>query len=69
MAALLVFVVIASVGVLAPLALAVALGDRSRAPLDTLRGWMALNNATIMAVLFVVIGAKLIGDAVVAFFS
>ncbi len=69
MAALLVFVVIASVGVLAPLVLAVALGDRSRPPLDTLRGWMALNNATIMAVLFVVIGAKLVGDAVVAFCS
>ena len=36
----------------------------------SLRGWMAaLNNATIMAVLFVVIGAKLVGDAVTAFFS
>ena len=68
-AALLVFVVIASVGVFAPLVLSVALGDRSRAPLDTLRNWMALNNATIVAVLFVVIGAKLIGDAVTAFFS
>ena len=68
-AALLVFVVIASVGVLTPFVLAVALGDRSRAPLDALRNWMALNNATIMAVLFVVIGAKLVGDAVVAFFS
>ena len=68
-AALLVFVVIASVGVLVPLVLAVALGDRSRAPLDTLRSWMALNNATIMAVLFVVIGAKLVGDAVAVFFG
>ena len=68
-AALLVFVLIASIGVLTPLVLAVGLGDRSRAPLEALRGWMALNNATIMAVLFVVIGAKLVGDAVTAFFS
>ena len=66
---LLVFVVIASVGVLTPLVLATALGDRSQKPLDTVRGWMALNNATIMAVLFLIIGAKLIGDAMVAFFG
>jgi threonine/homoserine/homoserine lactone efflux protein len=68
-AALLIFVVIASVGVLSPLVLTVALGDRSRAPLHTLRGWMAVNNAAIMAVLFLVIGAKLVGDALAAFFS
>ena len=30
---------------------------------------MARNNATIMAVLFLIIGAKLIGDAMVAFFG
>lgn len=66
--ALLVFVVIASIGVLTPVVLAAVLGDRSRAPLDTLRGWMARNNATVMAVLFLVIGAKLVGDAVAAFF-
>jgi len=45
------------------------LGGRSQEPLDTLRGWMAGNNATIMAVLFLVIGAKLVGDAVAAFFN
>lgn len=66
---LLVFVVIASVGVLTPLALALALGDRSRVPLDALRGWMAVNNAVIMAVLFLVIGAKLVGDAIAIFFG
>jgi threonine/homoserine/homoserine lactone efflux protein len=68
-AALLIFVVIASIGVLTPVVLAAVLGDRSRAPLDTLRGWMARNNATVIAVLFLVIGAKLVGDAVAAFFS
>jgi threonine/homoserine/homoserine lactone efflux protein len=68
-AVLLVFVLLASLGVLTPLVLSIALGDRSRAPLDALRGWMARHNAVIMAVLFVVIGAKLIGDAVAGFSS
>jgi threonine/homoserine/homoserine lactone efflux protein len=59
-----VFVLLASAGVLTPLVLALALGDRSRDLLDGLRGWMARYNATIMAVLFMLIGVKLIGDAV-----
>jgi threonine/homoserine/homoserine lactone efflux protein len=58
------FIVVASAGVLTPLVLAVALGERSREPLDRLRGWLARYNAVIMSVLFLVIGAKLIGDAV-----
>lgn len=58
------FVVIASVGVLTPLVLALALGDRSRDVLDGIRGWMARNNAVIMAVLFLLIGAKLVGDSI-----
>ena len=65
--ALLVFVLLASAGVLTPLLLALALGDRSRGVLDALRGWMARHNSAIMAVLFVVIGAKLIGDGIAGF--
>ena len=57
------FVLLASAGVAAPLVLAIALGDRSRALLDGLRGALTRHSAAIMAVLFVVIGAKLIGDA------
>jgi len=63
-AVLLGFVLIGSVGVLAPLVLAVALGDRSRDLLEGIRSWMARHSAAIMAVLFLLIGAKLIGDAV-----
>jgi threonine/homoserine/homoserine lactone efflux protein len=63
-AVLAVFVLIASVGVLTPLLLAVVLGDRSGPLLEGLRGWMARHNAAIMSVLFVLIGTKLIGDAV-----
>jgi threonine/homoserine/homoserine lactone efflux protein len=61
------FVLIASVGVLTPLVLTLALGDRSHGLLEGLRGWMARYNAVIMAVLFLLIGAKLIGDAISGF--
>jgi threonine/homoserine/homoserine lactone efflux protein len=61
------FVLIASVGVLTPLVLTLALGDRSHGLLEGLRGWMTRYNAVIMAVLFLLIGAKLIGDAISGF--
>jgi threonine/homoserine/homoserine lactone efflux protein len=64
---LLVFVALASAGVLTPLVLSVALGERSGALLERIRGWMAQNNAVIMAVLLLLIGAKLIGDAISGF--
>lgn len=68
-ALLLGFVLVASAGVLTPLVLALALGDRSRELLEGLRGWMARYNAVIMGLLFLLIGAKLIGDAVSGFSS
>jgi threonine/homoserine/homoserine lactone efflux protein len=58
------FVLVASVGVLAPVVVAVALGDRSRSLLDGLRTALTRHSAAIMAALFLVIGAKLIGDAI-----
>ena len=61
------FVLVASAGVLTPLLLSIALGDRSRELLDRLRSWMARYNAVIMAALFLLIGAKLIGDAISGF--
>jgi hypothetical protein len=59
-----VFVVIGSLGVLGPLALAFGLGERSKPLLDRLRSWMAANNTVIMAVLLLIIGAKLVGDGI-----
>ena len=59
-----VFVVIASLGTGAPVAIYLALGERSKPLLDRLRSWMAANNTVIMAVLFLVIGAKLLGDGI-----
>jgi threonine/homoserine/homoserine lactone efflux protein len=66
---LLVFVLVGSLGVLAPLVLSLALGARSQKALDELRGWMARYNTVIMTVLFLIIGAKLIGDSVSGFSS
>ena len=66
-AVLIAFVLIASVGVLTPLIVALVLGARSRGLLGAIRDWMARYNAAIMTVLFLLIGAKLIGDAISGF--
>jgi threonine/homoserine/homoserine lactone efflux protein len=62
--ALAVFVVIGTLGVGAPVVLYFTLGERSRRLLDGLKRWMAAHNAAIMAVLLLVIGAKLLGDGI-----
>lgn len=62
-----VFVVVASIGVAAPVVIAFALGDRSQKILADLKGWLAHNNAAIMAVLLLIIGVKLIGNAISGF--
>jgi hypothetical protein len=63
-AALAVFIAIASLGVGAPVVIYFAMGDRAATVLGGLRDWMVGENATIMAVLFLVFGAKLVGDAI-----
>jgi len=65
--ALAVFVLVGTLGVGAPVVIYFALGERSRHILDELKTWMNANNAAIMAVLCLVIGAKLIGDAISGF--
>jgi threonine/homoserine/homoserine lactone efflux protein len=62
-----IFVLIASIGVAAPVVIFFALGERSREILDRLKDWMAHNNAVIMATLLLIIGVKLIGDAIAGF--
>jgi threonine/homoserine/homoserine lactone efflux protein len=62
--ALVVFAVIASLGVAAPVVISFAMGERSADLLDRLKTWMARNNAVIMTVLLLVIGVKLVGDAI-----
>ena len=43
------------------------MGEKCRTILDRLKGWMIHNNAVVMAVLCLVIGAKLVGDAISGF--
>ncbi len=59
-----VFALIGTIGVAVPVFIYFALGSRSAELLDRLKGWMAANNAVIMTVLLLVIGVKLIGDAI-----
>ncbi len=60
--ALIVFVLIGTLGTGAPLVIYFAMGDRAGQVLSDLKAWLSGSNAAIMAVLCLVIGAKLIGD-------
>jgi threonine/homoserine/homoserine lactone efflux protein len=66
-AAYVVFVAIASIGVAAPVVVYFVLGERSRSLLDELKTWLARENGVIMAVLLLIIGVKLIGNAISGF--
>lgn len=59
-----VFAFIATIGVAAPVVIYFAMGDRAGPILDSSKAWMAAHNAVIMAVLCLVIGAKLVGDGI-----
>src|SRR5215218_5106037 len=61
-----IFVLVATIGVGAPVVIALAMGDRAGRILDELKTWMAANNAVIMAVLLLILGVKLIGDGIAA---
>ena len=62
--ALILFIVIGSIGVGAPVAIYFGMGDRAAGILASLRDWMTAHNAAIMMVLCLIIGAKLIGDGI-----
>jgi Sap, sulfolipid-1-addressing protein len=59
-----VFALIGTIGVGTPVVIYFALGQRSEKMLAALKDWMGRHNAVIMSVLCLVIGAKLIGDAI-----
>ena len=62
--AYLVFALVGTIGVGTPVVLYFALGSRADKPLAGLKDWMSEHNAVIMSVLCLVIGVKLIGDAI-----
>jgi hypothetical protein len=61
-----VFALIATLGVGIPVGIYFVLGERSAKPLAGLKDWMSQYSAVIMSVLCLIIGVKLIGDAISA---
>ena len=59
-----VFVLMATTGVGAPVVIYFAMGERSRLLLNRLKHWMAQHSAVILAVLWLLIGLKLINDGI-----
>jgi hypothetical protein len=57
---LIVFVVVASLTIAAPVVYHLLGGEHAKAALDELKGWLAVHNAAVMTVLFLVLGADLI---------
>jgi threonine/homoserine/homoserine lactone efflux protein len=68
-AAVIVFMLLASLTVGLPVVWFLAAGESAKKKLDTLRGYLVQYNWVIMMVLFIVLGAKLIGQALPAFFD
>ncbi len=62
-----VFTVIAGASVMVPVAGYLLARDRMSGPLQSLRVWLVHNNATVMAVLLLVIGVTMIGKGIGSF--
>jgi hypothetical protein len=59
-----VFTIIATIGVAVPMAIYLFMGAKAAETLQSLKEWMARNNTAVMAVLLLIIGIKLVGDAI-----
>ena len=59
---LIVFVVLGSVTIAGPVVYYLVGGDQAKAALDSMKDWLAVHNAAVMTVLFLVFGVKLIAD-------
>lgn len=60
----LVYVVLASVTLIVPVVGYAAARDAMVPALDTMKVWLMANDATVMATLFLVLGAKVLGDGI-----
>jgi hypothetical protein len=58
------YVALGSVGILAPLVVYLARVDRAKVMLDDWNQWMMANNPPVMIVLFLLLGAVLVGKAI-----
>jgi hypothetical protein len=59
-----VFVFIASLTVAAPVVLNMVMGSKATDTLNSMKTWLTANNNTVMMVLFIVLGAKVLGDGI-----
>jgi hypothetical protein len=59
-----VYAVIASLTIAAPVILNLVMGSKATHTLTEMKEWLTGNNATVMTVLFVVLGAKVLGDGI-----
>ncbi|HYI25447.1 MAG TPA: GAP family protein [Thermomicrobiales bacterium] len=66
-ASYLIFIVLATLGMLVPMVISMAMGEKGARILDDVREWMVANNATIMAVLFLVLGVSILGKGIESF--
>jgi hypothetical protein len=61
---LILLILVGSVGIIAPVGVYFAMGDKAAKVLGGWKTWLAANNATVMIVLFVVFGVSLIGKGI-----
>jgi threonine/homoserine/homoserine lactone efflux protein len=64
LASLAIFVLIATLGLLAPLGVFLLGGERAQTTLGNWKAWAARHNVAVMAVLLFVLGLKLLGDGI-----
>ncbi len=63
-ATLIVFVLIASLTIIVPVVAYLIAGEQAEPVLNVMKHWLIDNNATVMTVLFAVLGAKVLGDGI-----
>jgi len=61
-----IFVVIASLGIAIPVFYRLIRGDAAQATLDAAKTWLQLHNSAVVAAIFLVIGAKILGNGLSA---
>ncbi len=59
-----VYVVLASITLIVPVVGYLAAKEKMTPVLDSMKAWLTHNNATVMSVLFVILGAKVLGDGI-----
>ena len=63
-ASLIVFVVVGSLTIAAPVAYYFLGGDHAKTELDSMKDWLGIHNAAVTAVLFLVFGVDLIAKGI-----